>query len=30
MIAIMWQFDVKAGREPEFEESDGADGEWTQ
>ena len=29
MIAIMWQFDVKTGREPEFEELYGADGEWT-
>src|SRR3954462_4908496 len=30
MIAIMWQFDVKIGRENEFEEFYGADGEWTQ
>ena len=29
MIAIMWQFDVKAGREAEFEELYGADGAWT-
>ena len=29
MIAIMWQFDVKAGRESEFEELYGADGAWT-
>jgi hypothetical protein len=29
MIAIMWQFDVKKGRETEFEELYGADGEWT-
>ena len=29
MIAIMWQFDVKDGRETEFEELCGADGEWT-
>jgi hypothetical protein len=29
MIAIMWQFDVKDGRETEFEELYGADGEWT-
>src|SRR3569832_314742 len=30
MIAIMWQFDVKSGRESEFEEFYGADGEWTR
>jgi len=29
MIAIMWQFDVKKGREAEFEELYGVDGEWT-
>lgn len=29
MIAIMWQFDVIAGREAEFEQFYGADGEWT-
>ena len=29
MIAIMWQFDVKNGRETEFEQLYGADGEWT-
>src|SRR5215207_3478390 len=29
MIAIMWQFDVKAGREAEFEQMYGADGAWT-
>ena len=29
MIAIMWQFDVKPGREAEFEELYGDDGEWT-
>jgi len=29
MIAIMWQFDIKEGREAEFEEFYGADGEWT-
>ncbi len=29
MIAIMWQFDVKTGRETEFERLYGADGEWT-
>ena len=29
MIAIMWQFEVKDGREDEFEALYGADGEWT-
>jgi heme-degrading monooxygenase HmoA len=29
MIAIMWQFDVKPGREPEFEQLYGVDGPWT-
>jgi hypothetical protein len=29
MIAIMWQFDVKKGRESEFEHLYGVDGEWT-
>jgi hypothetical protein len=29
MIAIVWQFDVKNGREVEFERFYGADGEWT-
>jgi hypothetical protein len=29
MIAIMWQFDVKAGCEKAFEEMYGADGGWT-
>ena len=29
MIAIMWQFDVKHGRETEFEQLYGVDGEWT-
>ena len=28
MIAVMWQFEVKPGREQEFEELFGADGEW--
>lgn len=28
MIAIMWQFDVKNGRETEFEQVHGVDGEW--
>ena len=29
MIAIMWQFDVKKGREEEFEQLYGVDGPWT-
>jgi hypothetical protein len=29
MIAIMWQFDVKDGRETEFEQLYGVNGEWT-
>ena len=29
MIAIMWQFEVKPGRETEFEQLYGADGAWT-
>jgi hypothetical protein len=29
MIAIMWQFDVKKGREGEFEQMYGVEGEWT-
>ena len=29
MIAIMWQFDVKNGRETEFEQLYGVGGEWT-
>ena len=29
MIAIMWQFDVKAGHEDEFEQLYGVDGPWT-
>lgn len=29
MIAIMWEFNVKRGREREFEQLYGADGEWT-
>jgi len=28
MVAIMWQFAVRAGRESEFEDLFGADGEW--
>jgi hypothetical protein len=29
MIAIVWQFDIKAGKEADFEEFYGADGDWT-
>ena len=29
MIAVMWQFEVKEGRQAEFEELYGADGAWT-
>jgi len=29
MIAIMWQFEVKKGREVEFEQLYGVEGEWT-
>lgn len=29
MIAIMWQFEVESGREAEFEEFYGVDGDWT-
>ena len=29
MIAIMWQFDVRNGRETEFEQLYGVNGEWT-
>lgn len=29
MVAIMWQFEVKSGRETEFEEMYGVGGEWT-
>ena len=29
MIAVVWQFDVKAGKQAEFERIYGADGEWT-
>jgi hypothetical protein len=29
VIAIVWHFDVRPGREPEFERFFGADGEWT-
>lgn len=29
MIAVVWQFDVKKGREREFEKLYGVDGDWT-
>ena len=29
MIAVVWQFDVQKGREKEFEQLYGADGDWT-
>src|SRR5688500_11749525 len=29
VLAIMWQFDVKSGRETEIEQLHGTDGEWT-
>src|SRR5262245_47001394 len=29
MIAILWQFDVRKGREKDFERFYGADGDWT-
>src|SRR5438105_13520551 len=29
MIAMVWQFDVKAGKEPAFEQFFGVEGEWT-
>ena len=29
MIALVWQFDVKAGKQDEFEAFYGADGAWT-
>jgi quinol monooxygenase YgiN len=29
MIAIMWQFEIKKGRETEFEEMYGVEGDWT-
>ena len=29
MIAIMWQFEVKSGKEKQFEALYGADGDWT-
>ena len=29
MIAIMWQFDVKKGRETDFEHLYGVEGDWT-
>ena len=30
MIAVVWQFQVKAGKQREFEKFYGADGEWSQ
>jgi quinol monooxygenase YgiN len=30
VIAVVWQFHVKAGRQQEFESFFGADGEWTK
>ncbi len=30
MIAVVWQFDVKSGRQKEFEKFYGADGEWSR
>ena len=30
MIALMWEFEVVAGKSEEFERFYGADGEWTQ
>jgi quinol monooxygenase YgiN len=30
VIAVVWQFQVKAGQQEEFERFYGADGEWTQ
>ena len=30
MIAVVWQFQVKAGQQQEFEKFYGADGEWSQ
>jgi len=29
MVAVVWQFDVKKGREDEFDKLYGADGDWT-
>ena len=29
MVAVIWQFDVKQGRDEEFEKLYGADGDWT-
>lgn len=29
MIAVVWQFEVRAGREDDFERLYGADGEWS-
>jgi quinol monooxygenase YgiN len=30
VVAVVWRFDVKAGKAEEFERLYGADGEWTQ
>ena len=30
MIAVVWQFQVRAGKQQEFERFYGADGEWSQ
>ncbi len=30
MVAVVWQFDIRAGQEKEFEHLYGADGEWTK
>ena len=30
MIAVVWQFQVKAGKQEDFEKFYGADGEWTK
>ena len=30
MIAVIWEFDVEAGKSEEFERFYGADGEWTK
>ncbi|HEY8550958.1 MAG TPA: hypothetical protein VIL35_13450 [Vicinamibacterales bacterium] len=30
MLAVVWQFDVRRGREGDFERLHGADGDWTK
>lgn len=30
VVAVVWQFDIRTGREKEFEHLYGADGEWTK